>query len=100
MIDESVNEWLEALKIASGQFDEFVKYAEEWGAVRFYASSDLRAFFDNGWAASACLVCPDGGLPYVRYASWRHDSLVMPTLVTVPNDWQSAVDRAGSGGAS
>ena len=100
VIDERVSEWLEALKIASCQFEDFVTYAEDRGAVRFYASGEMFAFFENGWAASAQLVCPDGRCPYVSCSSWRHDSIVMDTSMTAPNDWRAAVDRAASGGAS
>jgi hypothetical protein len=99
VIDERVSEWLEALKDATGQIDEFVAYVAEQGATKLFASGGIFARFDNGWSVAARLICPDGLPPFVRYKSWHVDWTV-DTMKEVKNDWRAAVDRAVSGGVA
>lgn len=98
VIDESVTEWLDGLRLAVEQFDNFAKYAAEQGAVNMCGGPGyLTADFPNGWLASAGLVQLGGGVTYVKFASWSSDVM---SYKAVKNDWRAAVDRAVSGGAS
>lgn len=101
VIDESVTEWLDGLRLAVEQFDNFAKYAAEQGAVNMCGGPGyLTADFPNGWLASAGLTQLSKGATYIRYASWCNGVRASSTHETVKNDWRAAVDRAVSGGAS
>ena len=101
MIDESVAEWLAELRRVSDQFENFVDYAVDRGAKSMWGDPGyLTADFSNGWSASAGVVKLGKGDTYVKFASWCNGVRSSSTYESVKNDWQSAVGRAASGGAS
>lgn len=100
MVDDEVTEWLAELRLASDQFENFVRYAVERGAKNIWGGRDMTAEFPNGWSACACLIRPLKGPAYVRFASWSYGVTFDSTYAIVLNDWRAAVDRAVSGGAS
>lgn len=101
MIDESVTEWLDGLRLTVELFDSFAKYATGRGAISMWGDPGyLTADFSNGWSASAGVVKLGKGGTYVKFASWSNGVGYNSTYELVNNDWRAAVDRAVSGGAS
>lgn len=101
VIDESVTEWLDVLRLTVELFDSFAKYATGRGAISMWGDPGyLTADFSNGWSASAGVVKLGKGDTYVKFASWCNGVRSSSTYESVKNDWQSAVGRAASGGAS